>query len=226
MIARRILQSEIVSYLSSSFPQRNGPLMCFNAFKHYEFGWYSSQTTTVTGDWDGELVAFTDAAQAPGSSVILKLNNVYMQFNRAKGKNTGTKEKQNEVVLVRGSQANEPTEVLAGLGSGESYSTDGYTIEVCSINYGSVDNAQISIFTDGGSSGCSTRGIGDSPTDTPTSSPVSYVVSPTCQDDMSRNFIVRGYIRNCQWIADQGGGFYCDGSAKHWCRSTCGTCPP
>ena len=112
--------------------------------------WYSSQTETITGDYTGELVAFTDAGQAPGRNVIFKLDDVYMQFNRATGMNSGTREKVNEVVLVQGTQASRQSEVLAGLGSGESYSTGGFTIEVCSINYGSVDYAYVSIFANGG----------------------------------------------------------------------------
>lgn len=204
-----ILHSELFSSSLSSYPQRDGPLMCFNAFKHYKFDWYSSQTETITGDYTGELVAFTDAGQAPGRNVIFKLDDVYMQFNRATGMNSGTREKVNEVVLVQGTQASRQSEVLAGLGSGESYSTGGFTIEVCSINYGAVDYAYVSIFANGGNSGCSTRGVGS---------------SPTCQDDISANFFVYGFVQNCQWVAQNGAGYFCNENARHWCKSTCGTC--
>lgn len=192
-----------------SYAERGGPLMCFNAFRHWEFGWYSSQTRTITGDWTGDLVAFTDALSAPSTDVILKLGDIYMQFNRKKGKNSGTREKADEVVLVQGSKANKPSSVLAGLGSGETYSVNGVTVEVCFINLtgSSYDHARVSIYQDGATSGCTSstsRGI--------------------CQDDDSKYFVVDDFVRNCPWVALFGAG-NCNESAQHWCKKTCNTCP-
>lgn len=197
-----------LTHTNASYAQRNGPLMCFNAFKHWEFGWYSGQTRTITGDWSGDLVAFTDAQVAPSKDVILKLGDIYMQFNRRKGKNAGTREKADEVVLVQGQQGSSRSEVLAGLGSGETYSVDGVTIEVCSMNFNSgYDYAQVSIYQKGASSGCK-----------------SIKSSGNCQDDDERSFVFDGHVRNCRWVALFGSN-NCNGSAQYWCKNTCNTCP-
>jgi len=136
--------------------------MCFNAFKNYKFGWYSGQTEFVhpatNGPWTGELVAFVDAKRAGWNQpVIIRLGNTYMQLNSAKSFNSGTKEKQNKVVLVKGTQSYLESDVIAGLGPGDSISVEGSTVQVCDISFGGsslVDYAHISIFTSNQSSGC------------------------------------------------------------------------
>lgn len=136
--------------------------MCFNAFKNYNFGWYADQTEFVNpasnGPWTGELAAFVDAKQARSDqAVIIRLGNTYMQLNSAKSFNSGTKEKRNKVVLVKGTSYR-VSDVVAGLGAGDSFSVEGSTVQVCDINFGgsgAVDYAEISIFKSGfQSSGC------------------------------------------------------------------------
>lgn len=193
-----------------SYPERNGPLMCFNAFKHWMFGWYSSQERTITGGWTGELVAFTDAQLAPTKDVILNVGDIYMQLNRRKGKNSGTREKADEVVLVQGSTADKQSNVLAGLGSGEKYSVGGLTVEVCYMSfYTEYDYAQVSIYAYGGSSGCSsTKGS----------------TGGSCQDDNSKYFVVDGYVRTCAWVAIYASN-NCNDLSNYYCKATCNQCP-
>lgn len=131
--------------------------MCFNAYKNYEFGWYASQTVFVNpannGPWTGEIASFVDA-KATSMDVLIRLGDTYMQLNSAKSFNVGTKEKRNELVLVQGTKSYLVSNVVEGLGSGDSFSVGDTTIHVCSIENGSVDVAQISIYTSYQSSGC------------------------------------------------------------------------
>lgn len=133
--------------------------MCFNAFKHHKFGWFAPDQTefidTSNGPWTGELAAFVDAKQAASNqAIIIRLGTTYMQLNSAKSFNSGTKEKKNKVVLVKGTWAYLQSDVVAGLGAGDSISVEGDTVQVCDISFGSVDYATISIFKSGQSSGC------------------------------------------------------------------------
>jgi hypothetical protein len=141
--------------------------MCFNAFKNYKFGWYSDHTVFVNsaqnGPWTGEIASFVDASQAFESDVLIQMGDTYMQLNSAKRFNEGTKEEKKEVVIVEGTQSYLFSDVVAGLGAGDSISVGGNTIHVCSITFGSIDFAEISIFTSGQSSGC--PGGGGNPED-------------------------------------------------------------
>lgn len=130
--------------------------MCFNALKNYEFGWYADQTvfidTSSNNVWTGEIASFVDA-KSTSKHVILRLGGAYLQLNSAKKFNEGTKEKRNKVVVVEGSRF-VPSNVVAGLSSGDAIKVGGKTVHVCSISFGSVDYAQISIYGSGQSSGC------------------------------------------------------------------------
>jgi len=196
--------------------------MCFNAFKHYMFGWYSSQTRTVTGDWTGDIVAFVDAQQDTSKDVILKMGDVYMQFNRRKGKNAGTYEKADEIVLVQGFQGQKPSSVLEGLGQGEKYNVGTKTVEVCNMNFNSAaDYATVSIYTTGSQSGCpSTKGT----------------TGGTCQDNANAYFVVGGYVRRCSWVESEANRYdnlglywsyynnFCVGLASTYCKESCRKC--
>jgi hypothetical protein len=195
--------------------------MCFNAFKQYEMGWYAGQTRSITGDWAGDLAAFVDAGNT-NKDVILKMGNVYMQLNRRKGVNAGTREKIDEVVLVEGTRLDKQSSVLAGLGEGEKYSVNGKTVEVCSLDFsGIVDYAKVSIYNVGASSGCSsTKGVGGS-----------------CNDVALSYFVVNSSVRNCAWVESQANyynsrgqywqnyGAFCQGFATTACKKSCNTCP-
>lgn len=152
--------------VSSSHQETNGPKMCFDPFHHYKFGWFSSQTVVVNpasnGPWTGEIASFLDA-ESTILDVIIRLGNTYMQLNSAKSYNSGTKEKKNEVVLVQGRYR--ASNLLAGLGSGESFSVGDNTVHVCSISFGSIDTAQISIYASNQSSGCPGGGPTNGPSD-------------------------------------------------------------
>jgi len=137
--------------------------MCFNAFKHYKFGWYDTQTIEVDESvgWTGELVAFVDAKEVPENSstqaVIARFGDFYMQLNSAKDFNVGTKEKQNQVVIIEGTKASVESSVVGGLAyEGNIFGLGGnMVVELCELNLGgSVDTAKVSIYNKNQESGC------------------------------------------------------------------------
>ena len=73
----------------------NGPLKCFNANKNWILGWYRDKSIALPGAsrWSGRLVAFVDYGQANTARneyVLLRVDDVFVQYNRAKGFNAGT----------------------------------------------------------------------------------------------------------------------------------------
>lgn len=162
-------QSGMMGY---SYRQKNGPLMCFNAFKHSKFGWYDTHVVDLNnGVWTGELVAFVDANSATSNQkIIVRAGNTYMQLNGAKSFNAGTQEKADEVVLVQGTLGNVESNVVGSLASaGDIVDLSGnISVELCSINLGSVYSARISVFRrNNQSSGCYTAYIAPTPSPTP-----------------------------------------------------------
>ena len=107
----------------------NGPLLCFNAAKSWQMGWYNSRNhiyNWADGVWSGRLIGQVDyAGNDKTSNVILKLNtpgsdDYYVMFNRVK---TGTIESKDLVMItMAGGEGIDPSQsnVVARLGSGES----------------------------------------------------------------------------------------------------------
>jgi len=155
--------------MGKSLIDKNGPIQCFNGAKNWITGWYASKSidiSSIIGNdssslfWIGNLTAFVDfdrTSTADRQYVLIKLNNLYIQFNRAKRFNIGTREAIDRVTVV--SQENKISQLRAHLGEGQQYKGDGYTIEVCTmqvLNYDdeSTDYAELSIYVDGTRSGC------------------------------------------------------------------------
>lgn len=132
--------------------------MCFDGFKSYILGWYSDKTAIIDpwndGPWTGELAALVDYQNDVSTTVLIKFGTAHVLFNRAKGMNAGTQEKENLVTVTEGTNAGSPSFSLAGLTEGDTLDVNGAVIEVCeiSISQGAVDYAKVSIYTD--SSGC------------------------------------------------------------------------
>ena len=143
----------------------NGPARCFNARKNWILGWYREKSRSVGSNWSGRLFAFVDynlASVDRGEYVLLRVEDVYLQYNRAKGFNVGTQEHKDEVVLIQEEDLNRRpvhSVLLAGLGENQSFSRNGVTFEVCSLvfNVGG-DYANLRIYPSGSPSTCpSTR---------------------------------------------------------------------
>ncbi len=103
-------QSGMMGY---SYSQDDGPVMCFNAAKNYQLGWYSDKTKVVTpgaatnncfaGDLHGTALYGNAAAQTVG----IKVNNsgsatdYYIMYNARTGIQSGTVEGGNQVMVVQ-----------------------------------------------------------------------------------------------------------------------------
>jgi hypothetical protein len=175
-----------------SYGSDDGPLMCFNAAKSYQTGWYPTKTVTpVTsscGDFDGKLYGASDYSNTGGSgTTIVKINvsnggpDFFINYNKQSGVNSGTKEAGNQVTIV--SAAGEGTgyaesELIAKLVAGTSYTISSFegTLKDVTVTFEGLDTsvspnpARVVISYDGMVCGSSTS----SPTTlSPTKSPVT-----------------------------------------------------
>lgn len=210
--------------------------MCFNAFKNYKFGWYITKTAEVDpgmGTWTGELASFVDFQHAAVSTVLVKTGELYAQFNRMDGMNSGTREKGDTVTLTWGMEANQKSYNKAGLSEGEVFSEDGISIEVCkiAIDEGEYDYSIVSIYDSSQPSGCHSY--------------VYLTQSPqsVCEDDSTVNYLPdkNGKMtKDCGWINEQVSksklrnqdwSRFCNATTQdgkfvsQHCPVTCGTCP-
>ncbi|KAL3804560.1 hypothetical protein ACHAWO_005455 [Cyclotella atomus] len=191
-----------------SYGSDDGPLMCFNAAKSYQTGWYPTKTVTpVTsscGDFDGKLFGVSDYGKAGGpGTTIIKINvsnggpDFFINYNKQSGVNSGTKEAGNQVTIV--SAAGEGTgyaesELVAKLIAGASYTISNFegTGKDVTVTFEGLDTtvspnpARVVISYDGMVCGSSTSSpITQSPTKSPitsapvTGSPTKHPITPS-----------------------------------------------
>ena len=106
-----------------SYPAIGAPSMCFNGHKNWLLGWYQDKSTGIDilaqKSWSGRLHAFVDYDRiASDSNVLIKVNDLYLQYNRARRFNSGTQERGNEVTIVRGPGDNARSGLLGGVALG------------------------------------------------------------------------------------------------------------
>jgi hypothetical protein len=93
-----------------SYGQDDTPVMCFNAAKNWQLGWYGdrhSTATPLTASWNGEIVGIADYENdtiLPIRSVAVKIagdssRDYYVSFNRVTGINSGSQEGRNQVLV-------------------------------------------------------------------------------------------------------------------------------
>lgn len=96
-------------------------LRCFNAHKHWVLGWYKSRSISVDlsgGPWAGSVVAFTDYNQAgQGEYVIVSVNSLYIQYNKAEEFNAETGLLPNQLVIVHAQNDDSVSDLMGGLES-------------------------------------------------------------------------------------------------------------
>jgi hypothetical protein len=134
--------------------------MCFNGHKNWVLGWYNNGKVTVNpktnGAWVGNLVTFVDyslMSQVSNSAVLINVADLYIQLNSAKKFNIQTMAQANKVTIVQANSNLPFSYMLAGLGAGQSFTYANFngtgialTIQVCSIQFGTVDYARVSIY--------------------------------------------------------------------------------
>lgn len=187
-------QSGMMGY---SYSNDEGPVMCFNAAKNYQFGWFSNRhldmSASGTRAYTGNLMSILDDPDVTGPPMIIKVDNgnndFFIGFNRKAGFNIGTVEGGNQVMVTQAGNGNNyfESELLAKLSAGgtTTFVAGGVNVVVTvnSINTTTGNGyASISVCFDGDCStpAPTTAAPTSSPTNAPTSSPTS-TVSNTCE---------------------------------------------
>jgi hypothetical protein len=142
--------------------------MCFNAQKNYLAGWFDDRKVSVdplvNGAWFGTLIPPVDYAAAVGTMLnavaVVNVGTLYFQLNSAKKFNSETRAHPNTVNIVSAFVPSSPKSTLswlqASLAAGESYTYANFDgnvaliIEVCSITFGTIDVAKVSIYLKNG----------------------------------------------------------------------------
>jgi hypothetical protein len=184
---------DLSGYMGSSSFEVGGPASCFNGHKNWLLGWYKDKTIELNLDeksWGGNLYAFTDYDKVPDDGVVvIKFGSVHVQWNRAEGFNSGTREHQNQVTVASAPFSTSHSTLTAGIANPWVPGSDGVSerflhwendyghhlvIEVCDTVYappGQADYVRMSIYITGyQTSTCSTNLLSDSPSGSPTAS--------------------------------------------------------
>jgi hypothetical protein len=98
------LYNDKTGYMGFSYGVANWPSVCFNGKKNWQAGWFSDRAIEVDpadGIYRGKLATFVDyPLTSPSENVVIKVGDLYLQYNRAKGMNFQTREKANQVTIV------------------------------------------------------------------------------------------------------------------------------
>mmetsp|Transcript_22689 Transcript_22689/g.47797 ORF Transcript_22689/g.47797 Transcript_22689/m.47797 type:complete len:760 (-) Transcript_22689:153-2432(-) len=124
-----------------SYDDDEGPRMCFNAAKSWQTGWFSSKSVTMNIGGDGptdnclitDLTGQSEYDAQLSQTILVKMNrdgdDLFLQYNKATGINSGTLEGRNQVMIVRASGEGTSyavSDLLAKLNAGASYVSDDY----------------------------------------------------------------------------------------------------
>lgn len=116
-----------------SYGNDDAPKMCFNAAKSWQLGWYADKARTImpSGNFQviGRLASIVDYPTT-NANVLLEIKQTtsewayYLNYNVAKGFNSGTAEGRDRVMITTKHTANAGNQsiLLKILGNGESYS--------------------------------------------------------------------------------------------------------
>ena len=142
-----------------SYNQDDGPVMCFNAAKNSQLGWYSDKELAISQSWTGKVIGLADYDKAsPEQNVILKIPSkngkfLFLTYNRKVGINSGTQEAGDKVTVVEGADR-ETSNLLAKLGSNGTYTIPNFwssgnelviTVDEIGTDYNNVQYAMVSI---------------------------------------------------------------------------------
>jgi len=133
-------QSGMMGY---SYSSSNAPLMCFNAAKNWQLGWYDDRQRIISSGetWTGNVYGISDYGNTnTGDTVIVQIPDTsfdwYVSFNRKVGINSGTKEGGNQVLVHKRNKgvAYGASDLMAKLNAGGTYFSAPLPIKVNSIN--------------------------------------------------------------------------------------------
>jgi hypothetical protein len=179
----RVAYGDTTGYMGGASLEVGGPASCFNSNKNWFLGWYKDKSTEVdyTRPWGGHLYSFVDYENVPeGGWIVIKIKYVYLQWNRAKGFNSGTRKYRNEVPVVynpgSGYYSVLDNSIGTAYGNKRSVTFRGFdhtpydlVIEACDTVYGSLDSVRISIHLSIHESTCNKNLNSSAPSNSPTS---------------------------------------------------------
>jgi hypothetical protein len=187
-----------------------GPLTCFNAQKHWELGWLSTKSRSLSAGstdlpWVGNLAPFVDLQQAKSNQLVLlrilgSNQRLFVQFNRKKGINSGTRDLGDQVVIVQDdgtdNQVGRQSWQLGGIiAAGSTFRRATFSgghdlvIQVCSRDtVSSPEFVRLSIYLDNG-------------TQTSTCSVGTPVVAACSESPQAKFFVkAKNDLRSCNWL--------------------------
>lgn len=158
-------QSGMMGY---SYSNPTGPVMCFNAAKSYQSGWFVDETLTMniggnqspTDNCIGHTEQFLLTGQAEyksnaGQNILVKINgptadDYFLMYNKQVGINSGTQEGGNQVLIVQAGAEGSgyaASNLVSKLSPGGSYSIPDFLGDgtAVNINFFEVVNGKASI---------------------------------------------------------------------------------
>lgn len=132
--------------MGSSFSESDSPVMCFNAPKNWQLGWYNDREKTLSISYAGNIDIYGIAEYANtnnGEVVIVKIlfpdanEDWYVSFNHRAGINSGTQEGPNQVLIHKRSQGTDTSisTLMAKLFDGRTYWDSPLPITVAAFNF-------------------------------------------------------------------------------------------
>jgi len=120
-----------------SFNEDDSPVMCFNAAKSFQLGWYADKAITVSpfdSSWTGRVMGIADYDNIAGYNVLLKIEtdqdvDFYLNFNRKTGINSGTVEGGDKVLVTtqgRNGAGYSDSQLVATISTGSSYTISNF----------------------------------------------------------------------------------------------------
>lgn len=122
-----------------SYSSDDGPIMCFNAAKSYQTGWYQTKVVSPTsgncGGFDGKVYGLSDYENTGRQGVtVVKIDvaggpDFFVNYNKATGVNSGTREGADTVTIASaGSEGTgyAESELLAKLNPGSTYTISNF----------------------------------------------------------------------------------------------------
>lgn len=141
--------ADSTGYMGLSLNRINFPARCFNAYNMWLLGWVRGRSLDVDPSSPGlyKVISIADYANAaPGDEfVVLRIGNLFMLYNGAKGFNANTGEHQNKLVLVNAYQWE--TNLLGGLDLNQPFfrqqinDTSSLVVQICSEHSGNDTSA-------------------------------------------------------------------------------------
>jgi Gametolysin peptidase M11 len=129
--------ADVTAMMGQSTAEVGAPLSCYNANNHWTLQWYGTERIDVnpgSGAQTVQVAAFVDSVRSNGATVLVKVNNYFLQYNRAKDFNAGTRAMANQLVIVSGSDSGGLTQLVTGLDmSNPTYNDGSVAIQVCSV---------------------------------------------------------------------------------------------